>query len=331
MSQALLAGSAAAAFAAGLVAFFAPCCSGVMVPTYLAAVGGGSRWRVARATGLYVAGVAAVVWPITLGASALSSLVSRWHGALFLAGGVLMLLVAVALWRGTMLALPLPQPELSGTALSVFGLGAFSGAATACCAPVLAGAAALSAVSGAWWGGVLLGGAYILGLVVPLLPLAFLFGRLRGRVRDPKLTLRLGRYAKRTTVSRLAGSALFSALGALFIVLALTGNAQTVPGFQRTLAGWLARPASWLGDVPNAVAWPLLAVAVLALAYLVLKPSTREESHEHQAVPRRPGAEAPPSGAEAPPAGAGADRRRRRPGRARRLLRRTARLGQGNA
>jgi len=36
MSQALFLGSAGAAFAAGLVAFFAPCCAAVMVPSYLA-------------------------------------------------------------------------------------------------------------------------------------------------------------------------------------------------------------------------------------------------------------------------------------------------------
>lgn len=284
MSQALLAGSAAAAFAAGLVAFFAPCCSGVMVPTYLAAVAGGSRWRVARLTALYVAGVAAVVLPITLGASAISSLVGRWHGMLFLGGGLLMLLVAVGLWRGTMIPFALPQPALSGSALSVFGLGAFSGGATACCAPVLAGAVALSAASGTLSGGLLLGGAYILGLVAPLLPVAFFVGRLRGRVRDPKLTLRIGGYAKRTTASRLAGSLVFAGFGLLFVTLALTGNADTAPGFQQTFAIWFGRVAARLDDVPNAIAWPALAALALVLVYLVLKPGKQEESHEQEAL-----------------------------------------------
>ena len=73
MSDLLMAGSLAAAFAAGMVAFFAPCCAGVMMPAYLAAIGGGHRFRVARLTALYVAGVALVVLPITLGAAALSS------------------------------------------------------------------------------------------------------------------------------------------------------------------------------------------------------------------------------------------------------------------
>lgn len=278
MSAALLAGSAAAAFAAGMVAFFAPCCSGVMVPTYLAAVGRGSRWRTARLTALYVAGVATVVWPITLGAGALAGLVARWHPQLFLAGGLLMIAVAVFLWRGSMLPVSLPQPALTGSAGSVFALGAFSGAATACCAPVLAGAVALSAATGGWTGGALLGGVYILGLVAPLLPVAFAVGRLRGRVRDPRLTLRLGGYAKRLTLSRLAGSVVFAGFGVLFVVLALTGRAETAPGFQRSLGVSVGGAARQLEAVPNAVAWPALALLGAVLAYLVLKPSKHKES-----------------------------------------------------
>ena len=57
----LLGGSLAAAFAAGMVAFFAPCCAGVMLPAYLAAIGGGRRLRVARLSAIYVAGVSLVV------------------------------------------------------------------------------------------------------------------------------------------------------------------------------------------------------------------------------------------------------------------------------
>ena len=277
MSQALFAGSAAAAFAAGLVAFFAPCCAGVMVPTYLAAVGRGSRWRVARSTALYVAGVAAVVWPITLGVGALSALISRWHPVLFVIGGVMMIGVAVALWRGSMLPISVPQPELSGSPASVFLLGAFSGATTACCAPVLAGAVALSAATGSWLGGGLLGGVYILGLVAPLLPLAFTWGRLRGRVRDPRLTLRLAGYAKRLTLSRLVGSVVFAGFGVLFITLAVTGNAETAPGFQRSLGLWVGRLTRDLDSVPNAVTWPLVAAVVVFLAYLVFRPAKPKE------------------------------------------------------
>jgi MFS family permease len=71
VTDSLLAGSVAAAFAAGMVAFFAPCCSGVMLPAYLAAIGGGHRLRVARLTAIYIVGVALVVLPVTLGAAVL--------------------------------------------------------------------------------------------------------------------------------------------------------------------------------------------------------------------------------------------------------------------
>ena len=276
----LVAGSLAAAFAAGLVAFFAPCCAGVMLPTYLAAVSGGSRFRVARLSALYVAGVAVVVLPITLGASVLAAFVSDWHAQLFVLGGVMMLLVAAALWRGTMLPVKVPKPALTGSAASVFALGAFSGAATACCAPVLAGALALSATTADIAGGLLLGLAYVAGLVAPLVPLALLAGRVRGRMPDPKLTIRLGGYTKRLTVSRLAGSALFAAFGLLFVGLALTGNSDTAPAFQETLGVWARRAGAYVDDVPNLVAFPILATALAAFAFALIRKGreTREQA-----------------------------------------------------
>lgn len=278
--DALFAGSLAAAFAAGLVAFAAPCCSGVMLPTSLAAVSGGSRFRVAQLSALYVAGVAVVVLPITLGASALAAFVSDWHAQLFVLGGVMMLLVAAALWRGTMLPVQVPKPALTGSAASIFALGAFSGAATACCAPVLAGAIALSATTADIAGGLLLGAAYVAGLVAPLVPLALLAGRVRGRVPDSMLTLRFGGYTKRLTVSRLAGCALFAGFGLIFIGLALTGNSDTAPAFQETLGLWARRAGAYVDDVPNLVAFPVLAAVLAAFAFAVIRKGreTREQA-----------------------------------------------------
>ena len=276
----LLAGSLAAAFAAGLVAFFAPCCAGVMLPTYLAAISGGSRLRVLPLSALYIAGVAAVVLPITLGASVLASVISDWHTQLYVLGGVMMVLVAVALWRGTMLHVGLRKPVLTGSPGSVFALGAFSGAATACCAPVLAAAVALSATTADVAGGLALGAAYVAGLVAPLLPLAFIAGGLRGRVRDPRLTLSLGGWSKPITVSRLAGSIVFGAFGLLLIALALSGNSEVAPAYQETLGIWARRLAASLDDIPNVVAFPILAAALAAAVYSLVRrgDKTREQA-----------------------------------------------------
>lgn len=271
MTDLLLAGSLAAAFAAGMVAFFAPCCAGVMMPAYLAAIGGGQRLRVARLTAVYVAGVALVVLPITLGAAALASYVSSWHPQMFTLGGLMMIGVAVVLWRGTMVPIDVPQPKLTGSALSVFGLGVFSGAATACCAPVLAGAIALSATSGTIAGGLLLGIAYVAGMMAPLIPLALVYGRARSRVRDPQVTLRLGPHEKRIGLVRLMGVVVFAAFGLLFVALALTGNSDTAPGFQRAMGSWARGAASSVDGVPNIVSLPILLAVIGGFLYAVLR------------------------------------------------------------
>ena len=278
MSHVLLAGSLAAAFAAGMVAFFAPCCAGVMMPAYLAAIGGGHRFRVARLTAVYVAGVSLVVLPITLGAAALASYVSKWHAQMFTLGGLMMIGVAVALWRGTMLPIDVPQPKLTGSTLSVFGLGVFSGAATACCAPVLAGAIALSATSGTIAGGLLLGIAYVAGMMAPLIPLALIYGRAKKKVRDPKITLRVGTHTKRIGIAKLAGVVIFAGFGALVVALAITGNSDTAPGFQRAMGSWMRTVASYVDGVPNFVSLPILAALVGGFLFAVL----RKGSDDHE-------------------------------------------------
>jgi len=281
LSDLLLAGSLAAAFAAGMVAFFAPCCAGVMMPAYLAAIGGGHRFRVARLTAVYVAGVALVVLPITLGAAALAGYVSKWHPQMFTIGGLMMIGVAVALWRGTMLPMDLPQPKLTGSTLSVFGLGVFSGGATACCAPVLAGAIALSATSGTIAGGLLLGIAYVAGMMVPLIPLALVYGRAKKRVRDPKVTLRFGPYEKRIGVAKLTGAVVFAGFGILFVVLALTRESDTAPGFQKAMGSWMRAFAAYLDGVPNFVSLPILLLLIGGFLYAALrKGDVRNERQE---------------------------------------------------
>ena len=271
MSDLLLAGSLAAAFAAGMVAFFAPCCAGVMMPAYLAAIGGGRRLRIARLTAVYVLGVSVVVLPITLGAAALAGYVSRWHPQMFTIGGLMMIGVAVALWRGTMLPIEVPQPTMSGSTLSVFGLGVFSGAASACCAPVLAGAIALSATSGTIAGGLLLGVAYVAGMMTPLIPVALAFGKASTRVRDPRLTLRVGGWSKRIGAAKLLGVVVFAGFGVLFIALALTGNSDTAPGFQKAMGAWMRDVAASVDGVPNALSLPVLAALLASFAYAVFR------------------------------------------------------------
>ena len=66
-SELLATGSILAAFFAGTVALFAPCCIVFLAPSYLAAAVKNNRWRLLPLTFVFAAGLALVLVPITLG------------------------------------------------------------------------------------------------------------------------------------------------------------------------------------------------------------------------------------------------------------------------
>lgn len=268
MGQALLAGSALAAYMAGLVAFFAPCCSFVMLPSYLASVAGARRWRMVLLSAVYIAGVATIVWPLTIGVAGLASLISAQHGVLFLAGGAVMLLVGWATLNGWMWNPPSLAASDRGGLAGIYSMGLISGAVTSCCAPVLVGALAIAGVSGSWLGGVVMGGIYLFGLVTPLLLVGLGAGRLRGHLRDPRLSI--GRL--NTTRLRLISSLMFFAVGVQMIVLALLGKASQAPGIQRALGLWLSGRATWLVEhVSIGAGWALVLLALGLTALLTMR------------------------------------------------------------
>jgi cytochrome c biogenesis protein CcdA len=273
MGEALLTGSALAAFLAGMVAFFAPCCAFVMLPTYLASVTGANRWRTAALTAVFVAGVATVVWPLTIGAAGVSQLIAANHETMFVLGGAMMMAVGAATLAGWMWhhAPSVGGGDPSGV-VGIYAMGVFAGAATACCAPVLAGAVAIAGVSGSWWAGAVLGLFYLFGLVSPLLLTALGIGRLRERLRDPQLTLRLAGRRLRTTLMRLVGGVTFLALGALLIALATTGNARSAPEAQQTFGRWLTARADDLNElVPAGVGWAIVSALAVAVAVFAVR------------------------------------------------------------
>ena len=71
-SELLATGSILAAFFAGTVALFAPCCIVFLAPSYLAAAVKNNRWRLLPLTFVFAAGLALVLVPITLGVSLLA-------------------------------------------------------------------------------------------------------------------------------------------------------------------------------------------------------------------------------------------------------------------
>ncbi|HSQ37638.1 MAG TPA: cytochrome c biogenesis CcdA family protein [Acidimicrobiia bacterium] len=266
-----------AAFIAGSVALFAPCCIVFMFPAYLAAAVRNRRWRLVPFTLVFAAGLALVLVPVTLGVGLLTRPLLRYHAFIYTAGGLLMLAMAWFAATGKNWSLPMLKgsPDLQRTdSAGVFALGVFSGAASSCCAPVLAGVVAMSAVAPSLPSAVFIGLAYVFGMVFPLLVMTLVWDRSglrqsrRIRGRDIRWSL-FGRKFRTNTIN-LVAAVVMGAMGLGFILLAVTG-ASLVSEAQTGAAAWiedrlkpvvdlLAPIPDWLG------ALFLVAIAVGAVA-----------------------------------------------------------------
>ncbi|MDP9485822.1 MAG: cytochrome c biogenesis protein CcdA [Actinomycetota bacterium] len=172
-------GSVLAAAIAGVVALFAPCCISVMLPAYFASSFKNRKVLVAM-TFLFAAGIATVILPLAMGASALRQLFTTQHTVIYVLGGLFMLGLGAYTLLGGELHLPMPGRRAGGGKggpLSVYSLGLFSGVASSCCAPVLAGVIALSSVASSFGLALALGAAYVFGMVAPLFLISLLWER----------------------------------------------------------------------------------------------------------------------------------------------------------
>ncbi len=251
-------GSVLAAVIAGAIALFAPCCISVMLPAYFASSFQNRRLLVAM-TFLFAAGIATVILPIAMGASLLRQLLTSQHTAIYVTGGILMLGLAIYVLLGGQIHLPMPGRRAGGKAgvLSVYSLGIFSGVASSCCAPVLAGVIALSSVASSFWLALVLGSAYVFGMVVPLFVIALLWDRYDWRAsrlfRPRSFTWRLGPFTRTFTVTGLASGILLALIGGGMLWIGLAYSSMP------SLADWqiqLSAALQHVGQVmTNALAW----------------------------------------------------------------------------
>lgn len=282
MGTLLTTGSVLAAFFAGGVALFAPCCIVFLAPSYLAVAAKNRRWRLLPLTFVFAAGLALVLVPITLGASLLAAAIASYHSVLYYGGAVLMLALAVLSLSGRMWSLPsfLASPDTSrGDTASFFALGVFSGIASSCCAPVLVGVMTLSALSGSAIGGVALGLAYVFGMTFPLFIMALVWDKARlserrwMRAKPLRLTV-AGRTLVTNTVN-LAVAIVFAIMAGLVAWLAaageMTGGTGAQAAIAESLTGAFGALEGWLAPVPE----PVLGLGLLAVAAIFVVATLR--------------------------------------------------------
>lgn len=294
-STLLAAGSILTAFFAGGVALFAPCCIVFLAPSYLAVAVKNRRWRLLPLTFVFAAGLALVLLPITLGMSLVGATIARYHAPLYYAGGVLMLALAVYSLSGRMWSLPsfLRAPDTSaGDTGSFFALGVFSGIASSCCAPVLAGVMTLSAMSGSVAGGAALGLAYVFGMTFPLFLMALAWDRLDlgsrqwMRARPLRFTI-AGRTLHSNSVN-VAVAVAFAVLGSFVISLAGSRRMTAGPGFQVAIGRLLTRLFGRIDQWTSAVPEPILGLFVLLLAAFFVVATVRPHKAGRQTTTTAP-------------------------------------------
>ncbi len=290
MDSIFLGGSLLAAFLAGAIALFAPCCIVFMFPSYLAVAVRNRRWRLFPLTLTYAAGIAVVLVPVTLGVGVLTRSLLKFHGPVYAVGGGLLLFLAILAVTGKTWTLPMMRqaPDVARTdTAGVFALGVFSGAASACCAPVLAGVITLSAVSPSLLQGVGLGIAYVFGMVFPLVVLTAIWDRAglgdRPLFRGRPVRWHLGGWSFVSNTFDLVAAAMFSLMGVVLLVVAITG-ATVATDFQIGVASWLEEQlepiVAFLEPVPDLIMG--LVLVAIGVGAATASGRNRRKSRDHE-------------------------------------------------
>ncbi len=274
-------GSVVAAVVAGMIALFAPCCISVMLPAYFASSFQNRRVLVAM-TFVFAAGVASVILPIALGAAEFRRLFTAQHTIIYMAGGLLMLGLAAYMLLGGQIHLPTPGRRAGGRTgpIAVYSLGFFSGIASSCCAPVLAGVIALSGIASSFVLALGLGASYVFGMVAPLFVIAVLWDRRdwrRSRLFRPRsFTWHIGPLGRRISGTNLASGVLLGLMGTATVWIALTGPSMpSGNGWQATLSARLQHYGQVITDalswLPGWAATVILLALVAVLAWVAVR------------------------------------------------------------
>lgn len=278
-----------AAFIAGIAALFAPCCITVLLPAYFASIFR-ERHKIFLMTFIFFLGIFTVFLPIGLGAAALGQFFSRYHNAIFGIGGLFLLALGLILITGKHFSLPFSvNPSLKKhNAGSVFALGIFSGIATTCCAPVLAGVLALAALPGQiLWGG-LYTLTYVFGMVAPLFIISLFldkanFAHKLNKTFQKRIEYSIGGKKIAITVSEAVSGITFLAMGLLITYLALANRLFVHSGYQVSINIFLAKilnsANNFIKVVPEYV-WAALVVIAVALIIKSAINKLKEEKNE---------------------------------------------------
>lgn len=244
--QILFSASIIVAFLSGVIALFAPCCITFLLPAYLAQILR-VRAKILLGTLIFGLGIATVMLPIALGFRVIVAVFQEFHTFTYVIGGLMMIFFGIWTFLGKEMNLPFARsPKVSNKIElgSLYGLGIFGGLTSACCAPVLVGALLLAGFSATLFKTIIVGFAYVAGIVFPLfigallwesnplLPIRSLLAR--------SVSLKFFSVKKEFSLRNFVSGLVFIAFGFVLATLALfdkiimpegTGRAGAIIGF----------------------------------------------------------------------------------------------------
>lgn len=280
------------AFFAGIAALFAPCCIGVLLPSYLASVFK-TRTKIFLMTFVYYLGLLTVFLPLGLGMAGLGSLFSENHALFFTIGGLFMVLLGASLVLGKSFMLPIHvKPQIKNNDFgSLYVLGIFSGIATSCCAPVLAGVLALSALPGSWALGGLYSLVFVTGLVLPLFLAAIFIDRTKVTERLTSLRRRISYriLGKKVSVSlsHLVSGILYLAVGVFILIFERANPDAKTAMYQLNINITIAQVTQAVSRFTNAVpelVWGVLFALIFALIAWAAYRQANNDKENHDEI-----------------------------------------------
>ncbi len=282
--EVIVAASLITALFAGTAALFAPCCIGVLLPAYFASIFK-QRKTVFLMTAVFFLGLLAVFLPLGLGVGFIGELFKAYHNIIYIIGSIFLFLLGASLILGFHFSLPFhanSQAKIKG-ASSVFVLGIFSGFATLCCAPVLAGALALSLLPGSiFWGGVY-SFFYVLGMTLPLFIISYFIDKTKimERMNIFKKEISYSLFGKKIalSVSSLVSGIIFILMSGLIFYYALSNQLMSHSSTQTSVNIFTAQITDFVLKIPLwlQVAFIAVIVALIILTFFLIIKRQRSE------------------------------------------------------
>jgi len=285
----LITASFLAAFLAGIAALFAPCCITVLLPAYLASIFRQKR-AVFLMTFIFFLGLLVVFLPLGLGIGGIGQFFSQYHNTLYIIGSAFLIFLGSFLLLGGHFSLPF-TPKMSGRQVSgpysIFGLGIFSGFATLCCAPVLAGVLTLSILPGSIFLGGLYTLAYVLGMVIPLFFLAYFLDKTNFTkkfwVFRKQVSYKIAGREINLRMADMVSGFTFLGMGMIIFYLAQANQLVSHSSYQTMFNIYTSNAtdalAKYLGWIP---AEAIIALIIAALGLIIWKSSARAKDSAGQ-------------------------------------------------